>query len=150
MKDVRGIILILGLMLLAACGPWPRDIEGTRDRVETSRIIRVGIPPLGAQDRALAATYLGRLARATGAQPRLEPGAAEPLLARLEAGELDLVLGEVARDSPWLDAVAVIEPLAERPLGERVIGFGPIARNGENRWIMLLEREVRDQRGGGG
>ena len=149
MKDVRGILLVAGFLLLAACGPYPRDIEGTRDRVASSRVIRVGIPPLAAADRSLAAAYLDRLARATGARPRLETGAAEPLLARLEAGELDLVLGEIARDSPWVDEVAVIEPLAERSLGERRIGFGPIARNGENRWIMLLEREVRDQRSGG-
>jgi hypothetical protein len=42
----------------------------------------------------------------------------------------------------------VIESLAERPLGERRVGLSPIARNGENRWIMLLEREARDLRAG--
>ena len=70
------------------------------------------------------------------------------LVPRLEAGELDLVIGEIAEDSPWRTEVSVIEPLSEHSLGERTIGLSPIARNGENRWVMLLEREVRDLRFG--
>lgn len=150
MNGLRVGLAAAAVALLAACGPWPRDIEGTRDRVEASRIIRVGLfqGSLSGPDRQRAAAYLDRLRRATGAAPQISTDAAEPLLARLEAGELDLVLGEVATDSPWVGEVAVIEPLAERDLAGRTIGFSPIARNGENSWIMLLEREVRDMRGG--
>lgn len=151
MKNVRGILLAVSTTLLAACGAWPRDIEGTRDRVEASRIIRVGVAErsLSGSDRTLALAYLNRLGRATGARPRFVTGAAEPLLARLESGEIDLVIGPIAQDSPWIDEVAVIEPLAEHDVGGRTIGLSPIARNGENSWIMLLEREVRDMGAGG-
>jgi hypothetical protein len=137
--------------LLPACGAVPRDIDGTSERVRAAGIIRVGLiaGPATARDRALTGAYLGRLRRATGAAPRITSGAAEPLLAGLEAGGLDLVLGEIATDSPWASDVAVIEPLAERGIERRRIGLSPIARNGENQWIMLLEREARDMKAGG-
>lgn len=145
------VALAAALALLAGCGALPRDIGGTRDRVQESRVVHVGIfqGTLAGPDRGRALTYLDRLRRVTGASPQVITGDAEPLLARLEAGELDLVIGEVATDSPWITGVAVIEPLAERQVGGRTIGLSPIARNGENSWIMLLEREVRDLRGGG-
>jgi hypothetical protein len=151
MIGLRTALAMLGIVLLAACGVSPRDIEDTRSRVETSRIVRVGIfqSALAGPDRLRALVFLDRLRRATGASPQAVTGAAEPLLARLEAGELDLVIGEIATDSPWVTAVAVIEPLTEHQVGGRTIGLSPIARNGENRWIMLLEREVRDSRSGG-
>ena len=128
----------------------PRDIAGTRERVETSRVIRVGLQqgPLSDEGRARAQGYLDRIGHATGARPQIIIGAAEPLLVQLQNGELDLVLGEVAADSPWVSEVAVIEPLMERQLSGRTIGLSPIARNGENRWIMLLETNVRDMRSG--
>lgn len=139
--------------LLPACGAVPRDIDGTSERVRAGRVIRVGLiagpGPATARERALTGAYLSRLGRATGAAPRITAGAAEPLLAGLEAGGLDLVLGEIATDSPWAGDVAVIEPLAERIVARRRIGLSPIARNGENEWIMLLEREARDMKAGG-
>ena len=144
-------LLAAAVLLLSGCDSYPRDINGTRDRVEAGRVIRVGLfqESLAGPNRGLAAAYLARLSRATGARPQIQTGAAEPLLARLEAGELDLAIGEIAGDSPWIDGVAVIEPLAEHRLGDRTIGLSPIARNGENRWVMLLEREARDMRSGG-
>jgi hypothetical protein len=57
-----------------------------------------------------------------------------------------MAIGEVAKDSPWLDDVAVIEPIAERRVGDRQLGLSAIARNGENRWVMLLEQHARDIR----
>ena len=85
------------------------------------------------------------MSRETGARPELSTGAAEPLLLRLKQGALDLVVGPLAADSPWLDDVSIIEPLAERREGEEVVELSPIARNGENAWIMLLERAARDE-----
>ena len=72
----------------------------------------------------------------------------ERLLSRLEEGELDLVVAEVATDSPWRRDVAVLEPLSRRRAGGRVLALSPVARNGENRWIGLLEVEARDMAAG--
>ena len=53
----------------------------------------------------------------------------------------------LAEETPWANKVSVIEPLAQHPAGEARLGLSPVARNGENRWIMLIERVVRDQGG---
>ena len=150
MSGRQSFLLALCLTLVGGCGLVPRDIAGTRERVENSHVIRVGLQQgsLSGDGRARAVSYLDRLGHATGAQPQITTGAAEPLLVQLQEGELDLVLGEVAADSPWVSEVAVVEPLIERQLADRVIGLSPIARNGENRWIMLLETTVRDMRSG--
>ena len=83
-----------------------------------------------------------RVARATGATPRLEEGASEPLLIALEEGKLDLVIGPLSPESPWVSRVALLEPIGETVTPQR-LSLTPIARNGENRWIMLLEAEAR-------
>ena len=131
------------LLLLAGCSALPRDPDGTLARVERSHRFRVGL--IAAPDQPLdqrASAYVARVAQATGARPLVKRGASEPLLLDLEAGGLDLVVGPVAKDSPWRPEVAILLPLAERH-GDQALQLTPIARNGENRWIMLLEREAR-------
>jgi ABC-type phosphate/phosphonate transport system substrate-binding protein len=146
----RSVLLFSLLAALAGCDAYPRDMEGTLDKVESQKIVRVGLiaSPSSATDRSAIASFLARLTRATGASPRIVAGSAEPLLLQLESDRLDLVIGEIAPDSPWITDVAVIEPLAVRSAGDRQIGLSPVARNGENRWIGLLERLARDHAGG--
>ena len=126
------------LLLLAACGPIPRDPEGTLERVRRTHVIRVGVVE---GDRVAAwRPLLGRVAAATGSAPRMETGALEPLLVRLEQGELDLVVGGAfAEDTPWLARVT-LGPVLRR---DRGIAHHVVARNGENAWIMLIERNAR-------
>ena len=132
------------LMLVAGCGAYPRDTQGTLNRVEQTRLLRVGLANLDPADVDTAKSYIARLERQTGAKAQVTSGGSERLLARLEAGDLDLVLGDFAEDSPWLASVALIEPLTTRTVGERMIGLAPVTANGENRWVALLERTVRD------
>jgi hypothetical protein len=143
---------VLVCIALAACGPYPRDISGTLDAIERDGRLRVGFAQLTAGDRPKAQQFVARLEAATGAQAEIDLAPMETQITRLEDGELDLVIGEFREDSPWMPRVAVIEPLSRRTVGKRVHGLSPAAANGENRWIALVEREVRDSagRGGGG
>lgn len=101
-------------------------------------------------DRGRTATLIARLAQETGAKPRIARGAAEPLLADLEAGRLDLVIGPFTADSPWKIMVALGPPLATSgPEGAR-LQWQAAARNGENRWIMTVEQASRAIAPGGG
>ena len=147
MKLPRAGLLLGALATLGACGlDVPRDIDGTLERVRATRVIRVGLiqGPAAEHHRPSISAFLARLRARTGAAPRVTWGAAEPLLAALEDDQLDLVIGEIAQDSPWKTDVTVVEPLAERSVGQRRLGISPIARNGENAWIVLIERETRD------
>ena len=137
--------LMTAALLIGGCGAIPQDPEGTLDRIKAERTFQVGMitshgAPAGFDRQRL---LLRRVARATGASPTLEQGAAEPLLMRLEEGQLDLVLGEVAPASPWGKRVTILPPLAEQVTRDGHVHVVAIARNGENAWISLLHREVR-------
>jgi hypothetical protein len=130
-------------LALAGCDRLPRDPDGTLDRVKAERRFRVGLIATGGTPAGLEreTEFLRRVATATGAAPALEEGASEPLLLALEDGELDLVIGPLSPESPWVGRVALLRPIGETLAPQHVL-LTPIARNGENRWIMLLEREA--------
>jgi hypothetical protein len=150
MKTSGVMSVFLALALLSGCDSYPRDIEGTSRRVADDHLLRVGYGTLDPTHRILAERYVARIAAANGARVEIHQGQSdEVLFASLDADHLDLVLTEVAKDSPWLTEVAVIEPLSRRRAGERELGLSAVARNGENRWVMQLEREARAMKGGG-
>lgn len=131
-------------LFLGACADYPRDLEGTSAAIDSRKTIRIGIVAGPTGDAALRQTFIAELARITGARPLPVVGSAEPLLLDLNNGKLDLVIGEFAKNTPWIDEVAVIEPIASRMVDNDEIDLVPIARNGENRWVMTLETAVRD------
>lgn len=135
---------MLAALVLAACADYPRDAEGTLDAVRDRGTIRVGVTEIPPSDMIVLQNVGRDLGRATGARMDLMVGDQERLLAQLEEGEIDIVAGLLAEDSPWIADVALIEPLTEQPAGQRKIGLTLAARNGENAWIGLLERTVRD------
>ena len=137
-------------LVLAGCDRLPQDPDGTLDRVRAERQFRVGLIATGdtAIGREEAAAFLSRVAAATGAAPVVKEGASEPLLLDLKGGELDLIVGPLSPESPWLGKVTLLRPIGESLAPQHLL-LTPIARNGENRWIMLLEREARAVRAGG-
>ena len=144
---MKGLCLFAALAL-AACDALPKDQSGTLDRVQAEHVFRVGmIAGSGAHCPDKSRAFLAEVSRAAGASPRTETGPAEPLLSALRRGDLDLVLGEVASDSPWATEVSIMEPLATGCPGE--VDYSAIGRNGENRWIMLLEDAGRTVSKGG-
>ncbi|TFI60052.1 hypothetical protein E2493_02050 [Sphingomonas parva] len=131
--------------LLAGCSSFPKDVDGTLAKIERDGVIRVGMIAGGGTRQAVA-PFLRAVEAETGAHVTIVDGPAEPLLLDLKEGRIDLILGETAAESPWQDEVAFIEPL-RRGSEERPLELTPIARNGENAWIMLLQRAGRKVRG---
>ena len=139
--------LTLSVLLLTAggCGSLPRDQEQTLERIAETREVRVGMTAAADQSPHFPRLFdfIHRSATAAGGSPRIEVGGAEALLLRLEAGELDLVVGEFDRSSPWYQRVHILPPMATRSAGDSELEATAAARNGENGWIMLIEREAR-------
>ncbi len=126
----------------AGCDAIPRDIDGTLARVGRDRQFRVGIvEPTGRTDKIRR--YVARVAAASRATAVVEKGAAEVLLLRLEQGKIDLVLGRFDRKTPWATRVFALPPLATDRIGPADVDLIPIARNGENRWVALLDAQTR-------
>lgn len=138
--------LCLGLLAVTSCADFPRDPENTLERVRAERSFRVAlVAPLG--DGGLdpkAAALLQRIENASGATAKLERGDAEPLLNRLEEGELDMVIGRFEKKSPWNRLVSFSPPLRREMHGKVEFYLTAAARNGENAWIGLIERETRN------
>ena len=138
-------VLCLAL-LTASCGDFPRDPEGTLARVRSQGVFRVGlvtIAPEGADGSQVAALLAG-IGKSAGARAELIRGDAEPMLDQLEQGELDLVIGRFEKKSPWAKLVTIGPPLRRDMQGKTEFRLAPVLRNGENAWVALVEREVRN------
>jgi hypothetical protein len=136
---------MIAALLLVGCDDIPKDVDGTLDRIKGERSFRVGLigsdgSPAGVDRQRL---FVQRVARATGASASVEEGPTEPLLLKLEEGELDLVIGELAPRSPWSKQVTILPPLGEEVTKDGHVHVAAMARNGENAWISLLYREAR-------
>ena len=149
--------LVLGALalLLAGCGvAIPADPDHTLDRVRGGTL-RVGVSPnppwtdVSGQQPAGSEVELARaFAAALGAQPTFEVGGEEPLVARMEHGELDLIVGGLTDQTPWSKQVAVTRPYAT--------AIGPTQRTerhvlavplGENAFLVELERFIHARTG---
>lgn len=136
--------IALPLLLIVGCTDIPRDPEGTADRVRAEGRFRVGLIDGAALAHDRQALFLDRLKNAAGADPEIERGAAESLLQKLEAGDLDLVLGAMAANSPWEKQVHFLPALHEHVAPGAYLRVVPMARHGENRWIAILHRAAID------
>lgn len=122
---------VLALPLLLAACDLPRDTEGTSERV-AGDVVRIGFVEDGNSYNQDPAFLLAAVLRGRG---RYEHAAAEPLLEKLERGELDLVVGLFAEDSPWSKRVHFSE--------HNFHGFRIATRLGEHRWAMTVDRAAK-------
>ncbi len=131
------VVLPLLMLCSAGCSDYPRDSADTSDRLRGGGTLRVGWVGSHAHSDKLR-----RLATTLSDKARFESGAAERLLAKLEQGELDLVLGDFDRKSPWDKRVTFSQPVAGK--GEDVEARAA-TRNGEHRWAMTVDRTIAAQ-----
>lgn len=128
-----GRAVLLAFLPLAACDDYPRDTEGTVRRYAAGAL-RAGVvadPEATAEERRIVRRLLAEVGR-----DRVVEGAGEPLLLRLERGELDLVVGRFDKGTPWSARVHFSEPVRTR--GE--VELKMATRNGEHAWAMMVER----------
>ncbi|WP_373355108.1 hypothetical protein [Pseudoroseicyclus sp. CXY001] len=141
----RPLALALILALLTGCDSFPKDPDGTTERIAESGVMRAGIVGDAAgeaEERALATA----LAAASGAEAELHPGSAETLLLAMEAGELDIVIGDFAEASPWAGRLALApSPLTAHPPKEAPV-LRALLPPGENRWLLHVTKTIEDMR----
>lgn len=138
---MKCLVLIL-VLAVAGCADIPSDPEQTLARVRDEHRFRAGLIAGPAANEPALRAFLGRVERAAGGRASVEAGAAEHMLAKLEAGALDLVVGPMTETSPWKVQVHFLPPLRKGLHGQRDLHLVAMARNGENAWISLLHREA--------
>lgn len=140
------------LFFLGACDALPRDPAGTSTRIEQRRSFTVALadPTIGSAPQV--DRLVEEIERRTKARAQWRSGSGEPLFQKLDEGRLDLVIGRFTADSPWATDVAFAPALSTSGTKDAPIELKAAMRNGENRWIMTVERasraisqEARDQ-----
>lgn len=136
----RRLAIALAVLLLAACDRFPNDPEGSLDTIRARGTIRVGVPYTMPPE---AGALLRRLEGATDARAQRVAGSLEPQLQAVEGGDLDLVIAPFRRDTVLATATALSPSIRTERRGQNRIEWRAAMRNGENRWISLVEVQAR-------
>ncbi|MDO5736086.1 MAG: transporter substrate-binding domain-containing protein [Propionibacteriaceae bacterium] len=140
-----------GILGLVGCSEpaFPRDAEGTLERVISDGVLRVGASenrPWSVVDddggvSGTEADILSDYASTLGATVSWSTGAESQLILALAEGDLDVVMGGIRSDSPWSELSALTRPHSGSwgPDGKREdLVFA--CRLGENALLTNLER----------
>lgn len=148
----------LALVLVLGGCDFPRDPAGSTERI-VGRTLRVGVVDapgwIDAQARTGAeADAVRRFAATLDARPAWRGGSESQLMHALEIGDVDLVVGAIAADSPWDRRVGMSRPYpatryaasdAEILAPEHVWAVQP----GENRFLLRVEAFLEQDREAG-
>lgn len=141
MKALRGVGVLALIVLLSGCSALssiPLDPEGSLDRI-TGGTLRVGVsdaPGLVEMEGDRAAGPLADLvagfAEERDARVQWTAGSEEELVDRLETGDLDLAIGGMTEQTPWLDRASVTRGYDGIPgaKGRRIVVLLPLGENG--------------------
>jgi hypothetical protein len=140
------------LLLLGACDALPRDPASTSTRIEHNRIFTVALADPALRSAPQVGRLVEEIERRTNARAQWLSGSGEPLFQQLDEGKIDLIIGRFTADSPWATDVAFAPALSTSGTKDALTELKAAMRNGENRWIMTVERasraisqEARDQ-----
>lgn len=138
------VLLVLGL---TGCGSIPRDPDATLEQVRTERLLRVGASPAEGSvaledERAVGpeADLVLAFADDLGVEVSWTLGGESELVAAMERGELDLLIGGLLSDSPWADKVSLTRPYRESTELDETVKHVMAVPLGENAMLVRLER----------
>ena len=102
------------LVVLSACG-WPRDPDGTLDRLRAGGVVRVGVTAnapwtvLGSDGavRGVEPALVREFATGLGAEVEWYPGSESVLMTALGERSLDVVIGGLDSSGPWEEHAAL-------------------------------------------
>jgi hypothetical protein len=130
-------------------------VDGSLERI-TSGTLRVGLsvnPPWTEVDpsgepNGSEVDLVDGFARHVEASVDFEVHGESRLVELMDLGELDLLIGGLTEDSPWIDTMALTRPYANVPapdggIQKMVIGV----RAGENALLVALERYLAERAG---
>jgi polar amino acid transport system substrate-binding protein len=115
------LLALVVLAVVAGC-QYPRDVEGTLDRVEDGTM-RVGVSDNepwvnldGREPSGVEPTIVRRFAGRLNADVHWVQGDSEQLVEALEAGQLDVVIAGITRTSVYKKKVALTRPYVDTEL----------------------------------
>ena len=144
MRLIRPRIIgcLLGVIAMAGCDDFPKDIAGTMDGVVNSGTLRAGIVAGGSEDEERAVA--NRIASSLNVTSEVISGSTEELVRKLDEGEIVIVVGEFAKATPWVERAAITGPARafDPPKDHPVLRA--LVRSGENRWLIYVSRTLKE------
>lgn len=138
------VAALLSLLIPLAGCEYPMDVEDTTQHVLQRASLHAGVVSSSAND-ADAREAARTIAERAHAQVEFEEGPAEILMRELEKGELDIVVGDFAKNSPWKKRVTLSStPEAKDPPKDEPVVRAAL-RHGENRWYMFIEKALTEK-----
>jgi polar amino acid transport system substrate-binding protein len=114
-------LLLIAAVALAGC-QYPRDVEGTLDRVDGGTM-RVGVSDNepwvnldGSQPTGVEPEIIRRFAETIDAEVQWVQGDSEELVEALESGQLDVVIAGITRTSEYRRKVGLTRPYVDTEL----------------------------------
>jgi polar amino acid transport system substrate-binding protein len=104
---MRRVAVLIAVLLLGGC-QYPRDPEGTLDRVRGGTL-RVGVAPVEPWE-AVERELVRQFARTLDARVEWVEGTESELMAALAGRQLDLVIAGLERSSVWMTEAALTRP----------------------------------------
>jgi ABC-type amino acid transport substrate-binding protein len=152
---LTSVVVVVLAVLVPGC-QYPRDVEGTLDRVSDGGALRAGVTEhepyvtfAGERPGGVEVRLLEDFARRLGTRVEYVRDSEESLVQQLREGELDVVAGGISDRSPWKKEAAPTRPYAtthERVADKEVTDrHVMLVRNGENAFLVELERYLLDR-----
>ena len=144
------MIAVVGLGLTGCGITIPADPDGALERIE-GNVLRAGaslhaqlIEPDGDTATGPLADFVEDFASDHDAEVEWRFGSEEVLVRSLEEGELDMVVGGITADTPWVDRVGVTREHAVLTFDEshHPVVLVPM---GENRLLFALEAFIDER-----
>ena len=129
-------------------GPtFPADPDGTLERVRADQVLRAGAAPHPGGVEVDDGRPTGRevrlveeYAESLDVEVQWTVGTEEHLVGLLEEGRLDLAVGGLTDQNPWVEKVALTRPYVEVTVGGTTEAHVVMLRMGENALLTSLER----------
>lgn len=138
----------------AGCGvPIPTDPDSTLERV-SGGALRVGVTANGKwasvregeEPGGIEPALVLSFASSLGAVPEWVTGSEQELAKGLKEGELDLVVGGFAADTPWITHAGTTRPYTESTDAfGRTVKHVLLVPRGENGFLLALDRFLLSQ-----
>ena len=151
-RAVAAVLVTVALLVVGACSAIPRDPDGTLERA-TGGTLRAGasvseglVSDAGGEVSGPLADLVEAFAATIDADVDWTVGSEEDLVDALENGELDVAVGGMTSDTPWIDKVGITRGYSAIPGadGRRIVVFVPL---GENAVVSALERFLDEEVG---
>ena len=113
---IRILAMLTAMLALAGCD-FPRDAEGTLERIRADGVLRVGVterPPWvtgsGRDAAGIEPRVISAFAETLGARVEWVAGSESTLAKALESRRIDLMIGGYTRETPWKKHLAATQP----------------------------------------